>query len=244
MSNESPRPPTWAETVLDRVLPRGTTGASVRADLDEEFRELAARVSTRAARRWYAWETLKITAHFAWGGLRGVFDLDRKTEGVGGMERTARNLRIGVRHCLRAPAFSLVAVLTIALGIGANVTIFSVVDTVLLEPLPYEDSHELVALWEWNVPRDQRDNVVNPGNFSSWRDRASSFSAMTAVSMTIPGTITHAGEPQEAMMQYTDPVYFDVLGVEALIGRTFVTDLAAVEGLASIRRPGLGSLWY
>lgn len=226
-------PPSWAAALLDRVLPSGTRGSSVRADLDDEFRELATRVSLRVARRWYAWEALKITAHFswggAWGGLRRVFDVNRTSGGVGGMERTAQNLRLALRRIRRAPAFSLVAVLTIALGIGANVAIFSVVDTVLLEPLPYEDSHELVALWEWNIPRDRLDNVVNPGNFSAWRDRASSFSAMAAVSMLQPATVTHAGEPDEAMMQYADPSYFELLGLEAMIGRTFLTDLSAVE---------------
>ena len=221
--------PLWAAALLDRVLPGGTRGASVRADLDDEFRELATRVSSRAARRWYAREALKITAHFTWGGVRRVFEVNRTSGAAGGMERTVQNLRLGVRRCRRAPAFSLVAVLTIALGIGANVAIFSVVDTVLLEPLPYEDSHELVALWEWNVARDRRDNVANPGNFSAWRDRSSSFSAMAAVSMQQPATVTHAGEPDEAMMQYADPTYFDLLGLEAMIGRTFITDLSALE---------------
>ena len=93
-------PPLWAAALLDRVLPRGARGSSVRADLDDEFRELATRVSLRVVRRWYAWEALKITAHFAWvgawGGLRGIFNLNRTSGGVGGMERTVQNLRLAL----------------------------------------------------------------------------------------------------------------------------------------------------
>ena len=63
MSASNPRPPSWATALLDAVLPRGARGASVRADLDEEFRDVAAKRSTNAARRWYAWEALEITAH-------------------------------------------------------------------------------------------------------------------------------------------------------------------------------------
>ena len=77
----TPGPPSWAAGLLDRVLPGGGSGSSVRADLDDEFRELSARVSLRVARRWYAWEALKITAHFAWVGLRGVFDMNRTLGG-------------------------------------------------------------------------------------------------------------------------------------------------------------------
>ena len=79
----------------------------------------------------------------------------------------------------------MVAVLTMALGIGANVAIFTVVNTVLLEPLPYQDADELVVLWEVKRSRDADNNVVNPGNFSAWRDRSESFAAMSAVSLAL-----------------------------------------------------------
>jgi putative ABC transport system permease protein len=145
------------------------------------------------------------------------------------MERMIQNVKIALRRFRKAPGFSVVAVLTVALGIGANVAIFSVVDTVLLEPLPYENPDELVALWEWNMPRDNRTNVANPGNFAAWRDRSSSFAEMSAVSMMQPATLSGTDEPDEVMMQYASPDFFDVLGLEASLGRTFITDLQAVE---------------
>jgi predicted permease len=137
------------------------------------------------------------------------------------MDRVGRNIRIALRRFWRAPGFTAVAVLTIALGIGANVAIFTVVDTVLLEPLPYDRPDDLVVLWEWHQPRDRRENVANPGNFKAWRERSSSFSAMTAVSLAVPSTITVEGEPDEVTMQSAASDFFDVLGLEAQVGRGF-----------------------
>lgn len=219
-------PPGWAATLLELVLPRGTAGASVKADLDEEFRELAGRVRPTRARIWYMWETVKLAAHFAWSALRS--DTSRERGGMG-MDGTKLNLRLALRQFGRAPAFMFTAVATIALGIGANVAIFSVVNAVLLDPLPYDRPDELVAIWEWNVPRDRTNNVANPGNFSAWRDGSDAFSRMTAISMVQPATVSAAGEPNEAMVQYASPDFFSVLGLEALTGRTFNADLSAVE---------------
>jgi predicted permease len=149
------------------------------------------------------------------------------------MDRFGRNIRIALRRLRRAPGFTAVAVLTIALGIGANVAIFTVVDTVLLEPLPYERPDELVVLWEWHQPRDRRENVVNPGNFKAWRERSSSFSEMTAVSLAVPSTIAVDGEPDEVRMQSAASDFFDVLGLEAQLGRGFSPE-ADREGPAEV----------
>lgn len=140
------------------------------------------------------------------------------------MERTLRDIRLSVRSLSRQPGFSVVAILTIALGIGANTAIFSVVNTVLLDPLPYRDGDRLVALFEWNQPRDKRTNVANPGNFRDWRDRSSTFDEMSAVGMQMPGTVTSAGDPREAMIQLAHPDFFHVLGLDPARGRLFTLD--------------------
>jgi putative ABC transport system permease protein len=141
------------------------------------------------------------------------------------MDRLRQNVRLALRRFVRAPGFTAIAVSTIALGIGANVAVFTVVDAVLLEPLPYENPEELVVLWEWHRPRDVRDNVANPGNFKAWKERSSSFSAMTAISLTMPATMTQEGEPNEVMIQAALPDFFSLLGVEATVGRTFSPDV-------------------
>lgn len=140
------------------------------------------------------------------------------------MERFLLNLRQIFRTFRREPAFALLAILTMALGIGANTAVFSVVNTVLLEPLPYQEANRLVALFEWNQPRDQRTNVANPGNFRAWRDRSSTFSRMSAVSLQTPAVVSAAGEPLEAMVQFTHPDFFHVLGLKPALGRPFTTD--------------------
>ena len=145
------------------------------------------------------------------------------------MDRSIRNVRVALRQFVRAPGFTATAVGTIALGMGAAVAIFAVVDAVLLDPLPYEDADELVAIWEWHVPRDRQKNVANPGNFQAWRDRSSTFQAMTAVSLLQPTKLTGGTRPEEVMTQYAGPDFFSVLGLEAATGRTFNRDLSAVE---------------
>jgi putative ABC transport system permease protein len=145
------------------------------------------------------------------------------------MDRFKHNVSVALRQVRRAPGFMATAIATIALGIGANVAIFSVVSAVLLDPLPYEDPDELVAIWEWNVPRDRQKNVANPGNFAAWRDRSDAFGAMTAVSLSQPVTVTAAGEPDEALVQYAAPDFFALLGLDAALGRGFNRDLSAVE---------------
>lgn len=147
----------------------------------------------------------------------------------GRLDRQLQNARLAMRHFVRAPGFTATAVGTIALGIGASVAIFAVVDAVLLDPLPYDEADELVAIWEWNVPRDRRENVANPGNFKAWRERSTTFEAMTAVSMLQPTKFTGPEQPEEVLTQYASPDFFRVLGMDAALGRTFNPDLSVVE---------------
>ena len=86
------------------------------------------------------------------------------------MNTLLHDLRHGVRLLRRAPGFSAIAIVTLAIGIGANTSIFSVVNAVLLQRLPYGDPDRLAVVWEHNLPRDRKNNVVSPGNFIHWRE--------------------------------------------------------------------------
>ena len=114
------------------------------------------------------------------------------------MRDLVQDFRYAARLLLRSPGFTFVAVAALALGIGANTAIFSVVNTLLLQPLPYADADRLAVVWEHNLPRDRKNNVVSPGNFIHWRELNQSFKELSAVSMTFRTTLTGAGDADRA----------------------------------------------
>ncbi|MFW6201903.1 MAG: ABC transporter permease, partial [Gemmatimonadota bacterium] len=140
------------------------------------------------------------------------------------MTPLVKDLRHALRALRRSPSFAFTAVLTLALGIGATVSIFSVVKTVLLDPLPYDSPEELVVLWEHHLPSDDRSNVANPGNVRDWRERSTSLADIAAAVLPQPVTVTGLGEPEEIMSRIVTRNYFDVLGLDAAVGRTFSPD--------------------
>src|SRR6266436_1370830 len=95
------------------------------------------------------------------------------------MQTLLHDLRFGARMLRKAPGFTIVAVVVLALGIGANTAIFSVVNAVLLRPMPFQDPERLVVVWETS-PRTKKNNVANPQNFADWQARNRSFEAMAA----------------------------------------------------------------
>jgi len=103
MSRAGATPPRWAVALLRLVLPDGARGKSVQADLDDEFKEFSARAAPGAARRWYGWEAIKISAHFLWSDAAQAWA--HKGEG-GGTDRMWQNMRIALRRFGRAPGFS------------------------------------------------------------------------------------------------------------------------------------------
>ena len=140
------------------------------------------------------------------------------------MNAILNDLRHGVRLLLRSPGFSFVAVATLAIGIGANTAIFSVVNTLLIQRLPYTDADRLVIVWEHNLPRDRKNNVVSPGNFIHWREMNRVFEDIAAVGMTFNLTLTGHGEPVEIPFQYVSAAFFPIVGVQPQAGRWFTND--------------------
>ena len=140
------------------------------------------------------------------------------------MHTVLRDLRHAVRLLGRAPGFTAVAVTALAIGIGANTAIFSVINTLLIQPLPYPDADRLAIVWEHNIPRDNRSNVVSPGNFIHWREMNRSFEALAATSFTFKMTLAGYGDPQEFPARVTTAELFPILGVQPLVGRTFTAE--------------------
>ena len=136
------------------------------------------------------------------------------------MSTLLHDLRFAIRVLAKSPGFTIIAVLTLALGIGANTAIFSVVNGVLLRPLPFKDPSRLMIIAEKSpFP------VISTSfeNFSDWRDQSSSFERMQAV-RSAAITLTGAGEPERLNVQMATAGLFETLGINAQIGRTFLPE--------------------
>ena len=140
------------------------------------------------------------------------------------MDRILQDVRYGLRVLRKQPGFAAVAVLALALGIGANTAIFSVVNGVLLRPLPYADPDRLVMVWERNIPRNRATNVVSPANYLDWTRQTQTLDPMAAISTNNQRNLTSQGEPRVLEAQFVTVSFFNVLGVQALRGRTFTEE--------------------
>jgi len=135
-----------------------------------------------------------------------------------------QDLRFGIRMLARKPGFAAVAALTLALGIGANTAIFSVIDAVLLKPLPYKDTDRLVLVWEQNPERGWYRNIVSAANFLDWRKQNDVFTQMAAVDPQKAFNLTRTGKPEEVLGQLVTANLFSLLGVRPFLGRDFVPE--------------------
>ncbi|HEY9402037.1 MAG TPA: ABC transporter permease [Pyrinomonadaceae bacterium] len=135
-----------------------------------------------------------------------------------------QDMRYGLRTLWKSPGFTYVAVLALALGIGANTAIFSVVNTVLLRPLPYKTPDRLVWLWESSPRNDIAKEVASYPNFNDWRQQNQSFEAVAAFSNTSPSLTSSDGEPERLPGAAVLGDFYTVLGVEPALGRKFLPE--------------------
>jgi putative ABC transport system permease protein len=139
------------------------------------------------------------------------------------MDSVIADLRYGLRLLWRSPGFTLVTVLTLALGIGANTAIFSTVDAVLLRALPFGDPNALVMVWEdasfAGFPR----NTPAPANYADWKARAQVFTDMAATRGS-QGNLTADGPPERVLGRAVTANFFGVLQVAPILGRTFTDE--------------------
>jgi putative ABC transport system permease protein len=157
------------------------------------------------------------------GGVERIKENTRDEFRANLLEDFVRDVRYGIRGLRRTPGFTLVASLTLALGIGANTAIFSVVNTVLLEPLPYPDAERLVFVWERNTAIGKDRDLVSPPNYQDWKSRNAVFEQLG--SYRYGGfTLNGVGEPESLTAVTLSSSLFRTLGVEAAIGRTFTDE--------------------
>src|SRR6266850_8442499 len=135
-----------------------------------------------------------------------------------------QDLRYGARMLVKSPAVTLVAIIALTLGIGANTAIFSVVHAVLLRSLPYAEGDRLAIVWENRKSgKGNPQNTINLGNFFDWKEQNTVFADMAAF-FDRSANLTSDGEPEEVPGQIATTNLFSLLGVNAILGRTFASD--------------------
>jgi len=140
------------------------------------------------------------------------------------MESLLQDIRYGFRALAKNPGFTIVAVLTLALGIGANTAIFSVVENLLLRPLPYPRPEQLVEIANTYPPQVPKAGL-SPGDYADWRRQNASFSEMGAYATNSQGfSLTGEGEPQRIEAGYADSGLFPMLGIRPVAGRSFLPE--------------------
>src|SRR5215831_5363809 len=153
-----------------------------------------------------------------------------------------RDLLYGLRLFRRNPGFYLLGILIISLGVGATTAIFSLINAVLLNPLPYRDSTRLAVIWsDFSRIRGNNRAFTSPALFFDWRDRSRSFESMAAF-VNSHRTFTAFDQPLAPLTHEVTPNFFNVAGVQAFRGRTFLAD----EGMPGKNDVALisYSLWH
>jgi predicted permease len=194
-----------------------------RAEVEEELRqELEFHLEEETRRnleRGMSPEEARRAARAAVGGLEQIKEQCRDARGLGLAEDCAKDLAHGLRLMRRNPAFTLVAVLSLALGIGANTAIFSVVRAVLLKPLPYREPDRVTLVFETSRRFLRRGNATLL-MYRAWQERNRSFSQMAALSRR-PFLLTGVDEAEELEGALVTPGFFPLLGVRPYRGRFF-----------------------
>jgi putative ABC transport system permease protein len=191
-------------------------------DIDEELRAHI-EMETEANRELgMTPEEARLSATKSFGNVGSIRDLAYEVRGGGLMETLWQDVRYSGRLLLKHPGFSLIAVLTLTLGIGANTAIFSIVNAVLLRPFPYHAPEQLVMLAE--SVSGQRNGSVSYPNFVDWRAQNSVFEAVSAVRPNENYNFSGAGEPERLQGRLVSAGFLSLLGVKPLLGRDFVAE--------------------
>jgi predicted permease len=207
MSTLASRVRSWIRRTLRRPQLESEMETEIRFHVDAYTEDLMRQGVPRA-------EAVR-RAHIEFGAIESTKEECREATGAMLLENFLQDLRYGARSMRRAPGFTAVAVIALALGIGANAAIFSVVNAVLLRPLAYKDSARLVTILHGG------DDPVAVANYIDWRDQSRSFEAMAAADYWSP-SLTGVDTPERLLGLRVTQNLLPMLGVQPLLGRLFV----------------------
>lgn len=210
-----PSVPSLPGRLLGRFLPPEDIEA-VLGDLDEAFRQRVAHAGPMRARLWYWRTSLGVMAAFR--GMRSLPSTPQRREAATMLRAMSQDIRFGARLLIRSPGFTLITVLTLALGIGATTAIFSAVNPILFRELPYPAADRLVIVWE-REPNGAESNLGYATIDDLARD-ARSLSSIAAMAQWAP-TISGDDETERLEGQSVSAAFFATLGVRPMLGRDF-----------------------
>jgi len=212
----------WWKTFRDRIRALRDSEA-VHREIDEEMRFHLDMRADENVRRGMSPEDARREAERRFGRLTRIKEMGYEVRGGGFVETLWQDLRYGVRMLLKHPGFTFIAVLTLALGIGVNTALFSVVNAVLLRPLPYAEPERLVQLYEANAQQGFDRFAFSLANFVDHRDQQSGFEQMAAYHRW-NANLTGAGEPERVQVAIVSANFLPLLRVQPLLGRGFLTE--------------------
>ncbi len=227
------KPPAIADWIFTKLAPRHLRN-DILGDLHEEFRRFTLVEATwLRARLWYWRQVLGTLAQYrvARGSRKGLVGSSHRPtvvsrSGTGGMtvkgafDALIHDVRLAIRSLIKTPGFTAIAVLTLALGIGANTTIFSVVQSVLLRPLPYDEPDRIVEIMETHPDRGWTISFSHPNFWDFW-DQNESFETMAARGDGVMN-LTGFESPERIIGNTVTADFFRVLRIDALHGRVFL----------------------
>jgi putative ABC transport system permease protein len=193
-------------------------------EFDQELHSHLALLTERYVRQGMTEKDARSAAARQFGGATQLKEDLRERRTFPLFENILQDTRYALRQLRKSPAFSFTAVLTLALGIGANTAVFSVVYAVLLHPLPFKNADRLTMVWEQSPHRGWYHNVVSAANFNDWKKENHVFADMALVDPFPTFNLTGSGEPVEIQAEQVTPNLFSVLGVQPLLGRSFLPE--------------------
>lgn len=189
-------------------------------DLDREVSAHLTLLEDEYLRRGMSREDARLEARRAYGSVEQAKQLHREERSVLWMEQTLQDSRYAFRSLLKTPGFTVVAVLTLALGIGANIAIFTVVNAVLLRPLPFPHPEQLVRIFDDLNGTGVKDTGMSVPEFEDLRDRSGVFESMSVL-WPVSTALSGGDHAERIEMLGTSFDYFNVLGAQAALGRVY-----------------------
>ena len=214
----STRPPRLAERLLAAALRDPAWRDAVVGDLHEEFVHRRAATDSLRASAWYWWQAIRLAAHF---DRHRRLDAPRTRQPRAGTGDTVmQDLRFAIRMLIKRPGLTFAVVTALALGLGANSAVFSVVDALVLRPFPFADVDRMALIASTAPRRDNRRESVTPADFLDWREQVEAFEYMAAADWW-DASLGGPDLPERVQGFHVSATYFSIFGVTPIAGRAF-----------------------